>query len=80
MRRTDILVGVHGAGLTHVVFLPPHGFLLELRAGENHFKNLAGYAGRGYFDSGYTPQVDVTSLVSQVRSLVGRVREARGNA
>ena len=27
--RTDILVGMHGAGLSHALFLPSHGGLIE---------------------------------------------------
>lgn len=28
--NTDILIGMHGAGLTHTLFLPPHAALIEL--------------------------------------------------
>ena len=28
--ETDILIGMHGAGLTHMLFLPPHTPLVEL--------------------------------------------------
>ncbi len=28
--RTDVLIGVHGNGLTHALFMPPHRFVAEL--------------------------------------------------
>lgn len=30
MQRTDVLVGPHGAGLTHILHLPPHAAVVEL--------------------------------------------------
>ena len=43
---TDVLVGMHGAGLSHVLFLPLHAAMIELvpsyYGGDNdHFANLA---------------------------------------
>lgn len=43
---TDVLVGMHGAGLTHALFLPPHAGLIEFfpsrRAHQNeHFRRIA---------------------------------------
>ena len=41
----DILVGMHGAGLTHALFLPPHGGLVDIRPqkwqGRDHFEEIA---------------------------------------
>ena len=49
VRRTDLLVGVHGAGLTHALFLPPGAHLIEFATGGgNHFSNLARYGGVRY--------------------------------
>lgn len=42
---TDILVGMHGAGMSHVMFLPPHAGVLELFPNywgfPRHFKAMA---------------------------------------
>lgn len=47
--KTDLLIGMHGAGLTHALFLPPTSGLLELFAlprhrrlqGQPHFRSIA---------------------------------------
>ncbi|KOS20344.1 EGF domain-specific O-linked N-acetylglucosamine transferase [Escovopsis weberi] len=52
VRRTDLLVGVHGAGLTHLMFLQPGSAVVEiLPEGFQHkgFRNLAQMLGHGYF-------------------------------
>ena len=54
VRNTDILVGVHGAGLTHALFLPPSSAVVEIIPAEfNHkgFRNLAHLLGHHYFSS-----------------------------
>ncbi|PHH86116.1 hypothetical protein CDD83_10693 [Cordyceps sp. RAO-2017] len=51
VRRTDLLVGVHGAGLTHLMFLRPGSTVLEiLPDGFQHkgFRNLAQMLGLGF--------------------------------
>ncbi|KAI1182217.1 hypothetical protein F5B17DRAFT_201741 [Nemania serpens] len=52
-RETDVLVGVHGAGLTHIMFMRQGaGALVEIQPqGLDHhgFKNVAGMRGLGYF-------------------------------
>lgn len=52
IQQTDILVGVHGAGLTHTMFMQPgHGAVIEIRPPEmDHkgFKNLAKMMGIHY--------------------------------
>lgn len=57
MRRTRVLVGAHGAGLTHVMLLPPNSSLVEITAHvppagvrdvANIFYNLARWTGRRY--------------------------------
>ena len=49
---TDILIGMHGAGLTHALFLPKHAALLELFPGSGstpaHFKSIARWRGLKY--------------------------------
>ena len=47
--QTDVLVGVHGAGLTHLMFLPTGGVLLELEdCGDACYRNLARLNGVAY--------------------------------
>ncbi|KAI1149474.1 hypothetical protein F4825DRAFT_51573 [Nemania diffusa] len=52
-RETDILVGAHGAGLTHLMFMRQNdGAVVEIQPkGLDHhgYKNVAGMRGLGYF-------------------------------
>ncbi|THV43917.1 hypothetical protein BGAL_0815g00030 [Botrytis galanthina] len=51
VRETDVLVGVHGAGLTHGMFLPERSVMVEILPEElNHkgFRNLAGLRSHTY--------------------------------
>ncbi|MCJ1381484.1 hypothetical protein MMC17_004595 [Xylographa soralifera] len=53
-RRTDILVGVHGAGLTHELFLRAGSAVVEIiphSLAHKGFRNLAKLLGHGYFSS-----------------------------
>ena len=52
VQKTDILAGMHGAGLTHSMFLPPGATLVEILPPKlNHcgFRNVAHLAGLRYF-------------------------------
>ena len=54
VRRTDILVGVHGAGLTHGMFLQPGSTMVEILPRELNYKgfrNLAKLLGHHYYSS-----------------------------
>lgn len=69
---TDVMVGPHGAGLMHNIFMPDRAVLLELHidgSGANmHFHNLAKWQGRTYMTSTMKnpiPTNQITSLVSQ---------------
>ena len=44
IRNTDILVGIHGAGLTHMLFLPDWAVVFELYDCQdpNCYKDLLG--------------------------------------
>lgn len=51
-QQTNVLVGVHGAGLTHGIFLPPRSAMVEiLPPNLNHkgFRNVAALLGHAYF-------------------------------
>lgn len=52
IRNTDILVGVHGAGLIHSLFLPPHSAVVEIFPADVSYpvyRNLAKLRGHQYF-------------------------------
>ena len=54
IRDTDVLAGVHGAGLTHAMFLPPESAVVEIEPPDLNFKgfrNLAKLGGHRYFSS-----------------------------
>jgi protein O-GlcNAc transferase len=54
IQESDILAGVHGAGLTHGIFLPPGSAMVEiLPPGLNHkgFRNVASLRGHDYFSA-----------------------------
>ena len=63
IREADILIGFHGAGLSHVLFLPPHALLIELTCGQyavrEHFKFFAQWSGVLY------KRIDISKLVTR---------------
>jgi protein O-GlcNAc transferase len=67
IRKTDILVGVHGAGLTHGMFLREGSVMVEIlpeTLNYKGFRNLAGIAGHTYF-SAHGKQADGSSSVEE---------------
>ena len=54
VQDTDILIGVHGAGLTHEMFLQPGSTVVEILPPNIHhkgFRNLANQMGHRYFST-----------------------------
>lgn len=54
MISADILVGMHGSGLTHALWMPPWAAVVELLncGDEACYRNLAALTGHGYFTGG----------------------------
>lgn len=53
MASTDLLIGMHGAGLTHALFIPRHSGLIELypnywSSANVHFRSIARWRGLQY--------------------------------
>jgi len=53
MSKTDILIGIHGAAMTNLLFLPPTATIIEYVLGDgfmvnNHFRDFAKWTGRSY--------------------------------
>jgi hypothetical protein len=49
--ETDVLIGVHGAALTHLLWTPPHAHVIEIDRpdrGWNSYRNLARWSGRAF--------------------------------
>lgn len=54
VQRTDILVGVHGAGMTHEMFLTPGSALVEIlppRLNYKGYRNVADLVGLSYYSA-----------------------------
>jgi len=64
---TDVMIGPHGAGLMHNVFMPDRGSLIELfidgSSSNRHFHNLAFWAGHSYRGEPQSNPVNVGRLV-----------------
>lgn len=58
IRQTDILVGVHGAGLTHGIFLRPRSTMVEILPPDLNYKafrNIASLLGHTYVRAHASP-------------------------
>eukprot|EP00614_Pseudopedinella_elastica_P013743 CAMPEP_0172585074 /NCGR_PEP_ID=MMETSP1068-20121228/4546_1 /TAXON_ID=35684 /ORGANISM="Pseudopedinella elastica, Strain CCMP716" /LENGTH=568 /DNA_ID=CAMNT_0013379417 /DNA_START=188 /DNA_END=1895 /DNA_ORIENTATION=- len=71
---TDVMVGPHGAGLMHNIFMPDRGVLVELHidnSGSNqHFHNLARWQGRKYLTQNMGNPINTNELKRLVASAV----------
>ena len=74
---TDVMIGPHGAGLMHNVFMPDRAALMELfvdgSSANRHFHNLAFWAGHGYSGESQANPVAVDRLVASARATVERL-------
>jgi capsular polysaccharide biosynthesis protein len=86
---SDIIFGMHGAGLTHALFLPPRSAVIELMPGYNmaanwHFRAIARWRKHIYANwvadqldedaaSGYATTVPPEEANSLLQSVVGRM-------
>ena len=72
----DIMIGPHGAGLLHSIFMRDRAVLMELfidgSSGNRHFHNLANWAGKTYIGSVYANPINVKALVEKV---VGEIKK-----
>lgn len=63
---TDILIGPHGAGLMHNIFMRDRAVLMELSIDgsgiQRHFHNLARWYGRTYYGINCNNPINVNSL------------------
>lgn len=72
--QTDIMIGPHGAGLMHNIFMPKRATLIELfidGSGVNrHFHNLAFWSGHKYVGQPISNPVDIPTVLKLVRKAV----------
>jgi protein O-GlcNAc transferase len=70
--KTNILIGVHGAGLSHTVFLPPEAILIELLPESiksfTYFRNLAKQSNHIYIPVHVSHSIEVN--IDQMKKVV----------
>ncbi len=87
-RDTDLLIGAHGAALTHMLWTRPHAGVMEIVSADGPrwrmFPNMASWTGRPYaaidapersIDNGTELTVDVDQFANAARDLVAQVRK-----
>ena len=71
---TDVMVGPHGAGLLHNIFMPDRAALVELfidgSSANRHFHNLANWQGRQYHSASLANPVPTGQLLSLVAAAI----------
>lgn len=72
--KTDIMIGPHGAGLMHNIFMRDRGVLLELfvdgSSVNRHFHNLAFWSGHRYNGLNTGNPVNIQQLVRHIEATV----------
>mmetsp|Transcript_56675 Transcript_56675/g.133420 ORF Transcript_56675/g.133420 Transcript_56675/m.133420 type:complete len:204 (+) Transcript_56675:44-655(+) len=78
---TDILMGVHGAGMTQLMFLPPHAAVVEMfipgTSGNRHYHNLGNWANKLYHELHVDVHVDTGGVVNLLQQIVPAVRNRK---
>jgi len=87
-RDTDLLIGAHGAALTHMLWAQPHAGVMEIVARDGPrwrmFPNMACWTGRPYaaidaperlLEIGTELTVDVDQFAAAARDLIAEVRK-----
>jgi hypothetical protein len=74
---TDVMIGPHGAGLMHNVFMPDRAALIELfvdgSSANRHFHNLAFWRGHDYQGEPQSNPLNVGNVVRMAKSAVSRL-------
>ncbi|KAJ1452049.1 hypothetical protein M885DRAFT_528080 [Pelagophyceae sp. CCMP2097] len=74
---TDVMVGPHGAGLMHNIFMPDRAALVELfidgSSANRHFHNLARWQGRRYAGQSMANPIPPDKLVNMIAEVVGKL-------
>eukprot|EP01041_Mallomonas_annulata_P009040 gene9040-18722_t len=75
--KTDVMVGPHGAGLMHNIFMRDRAALVEMfvdgSGGNRHFHNLASWYGRSYTGESFDNPVTVQRLVDLVSTVISQM-------
>ena len=76
--QTDIMVGPHGAGLMHSVFMRSRATLIELfidgSSANRHFHNLAQWSGHNYIGNNMANPVNTVQLLDMVTKAIEKTR------
>lgn len=75
--QTDVMVGPHGAGLMHNIFMRDRAVLVELSVdgsgGLRHFHNLAHWYGRKYVNLVPSNPVRVETLYTEILDIIAEI-------
>ena len=70
--QCNLLIGVHGAGLTHLLFLPKNSAIIEINnVHRPHFKHLTHFIGYKYYQidaHGDPVKVNYNDLIQNVQN------------